>query len=241
MALIEKATLDLLTDRAAYMEGNLAAAVAGGVDFGTTVLDTEDMDVVLPMDDAAYAVDQRISGGAWMAGMMTELVRGLIAHAQRLSGTKATAYDTLSALLTAVGTRAHIWFDAVQFRVTGAHLTPALVYDSVKTIGTYTGTGSGTGSFVHAVALSALTGGNNLVAVATTTATAIVLDLTCKKPDGTTEVKRVTVNGDAGTSADIGTHGTNLYTDVPSGVIVTGGSNGQVVEVRSEEDRAPAL
>jgi len=241
MANIAKAVFDVIADRIAYIEGNIAAAIAGGTEFYPTVTGTDDPDVELPMGQSAEDTDTEIAAETFKASLLNKLVQALRSHAAYTSATKVTAYDSLSALITVLATRVHLWFDAVQYRVTNAHITRALVYDGVKTIGTYTGTGSGTGAFVHATALDALSGGNNLVAVATTTATAIVIDYTCTLPDGTTEVKRATVNGPAGTSADIGTHGANLYTDVPSAAIVTGGAEGEIVEVRSEEDRAPAL
>jgi hypothetical protein len=241
MPTIAKADFETIADRIAYIEGNIGLAVEGGTPFYKTITATEDPDVELPLGQAAYDTDIQVALGRWKEQLLTTMISGSEVHAARVSATKATAYDSLSALITALGTRAHQWFNDVQQRITKTWLTSSLVYDAVKTIGTYTGTGSGTGAYVHATALNAHSGGNNLVAVATTTATAIVLDLTCKKPDTTTEVKRVTVNGPAGTSVDIGTHGTNQYTDVPSGEIVSGGAEGQIVEVRSEEDRAPAL
>jgi len=244
MADIDKASLDLITDRVAYIWGALLSAITGGTSFYDTVTATEDPDVELPLGQPAYDQDQSVDDGAWRAHLLDRIVNGLLAHGALESDTKADVYASLSALLTAVATRVHADFNLAQYQVTAAYITAALVYDEVKEMGLFSVTGSGTGTFADGLALSALTGGNNLEAYipADKTATNVVLDVTCRIPGAATEVKRITVNGDEFTApVAIGTPDTNIYTDITAVAIVSGGVNGERVGFRSIEDRVPAL
>ncbi len=70
-------------------------------------------------------------------------------------------------------------------------------------------------------------------------ATDLVLTLTMKKLDGTTEDKVVTVTGSStvGTEFDVGTHDTDMYIGITA-VSFTGGNDGDDVEIRTELERS---
>ena len=244
MAIIPAADAQGIIDRIAYIEKYLAAAVAGGTNFFARVTDTDDPSVELPMGQAAHNVDLAIASGNFYSNLQAELVNALLQHLQRApeSGETKAVYATIDAYLTAAAYRVPTQFNELVYRVTGARLSAANVYDDEVEMGTYTCSGVGAGAWVDGLALAATCGGNNLEAYvpATKTATNVALNVTCKLPDATTEVKAITVNGAAGTTVAIG-DAADIYTDITLVAITGGGGDGEQVKFRSVLDRVLAL
>ena len=243
MALITDEIAQGLIDRIAYIEKNIAAAIAGGTGYYDRVTASDDPSVELPLGQAAYSVDLAIASGAFYQSLQIELVQGLRQHLQRAPDTGETkaVYATIDEWLTAVEWRVPSWFNELVFRATGSRLSTANVYDDVVEMGTFAVTGSGTGEFTDGSALSAYAGGNELEAYvpAGKEATTVALNVTCQLPSGSTEVKQITVNGEAGTTVDIGDG--DIYTDITTVTIASGGSNGEQIKFRSKLDRELAL
>jgi hypothetical protein len=244
MAIIDDAIAQGIFDRVAYIEKNLAAAIDGGTVFYDRVTTSEDPSVELPLGLAAHNVDLAIASGAFYSNLQSELLNGFLQHLQRQpeSGETKEVYTTLDDYLAAVEWRVAIQVSELHNRTIGARLAVANVYDDVVEMGAYNVTGSGSGTWVDGLGLSAYTGGNNLEAYIPEgkAATDVLLNVTCKKPDTTTEVKQITVDGEAGDTVDIGDGG-DIYIDITLVAIVSGGENGEQVKFRSKLDRPMAL
>jgi hypothetical protein len=125
-------------------------------------------------------------------------------------------------------------------------LNPARVFPPVvDPMATFDVTGSGAGTYAHVAGIDTTKYGKANLVLKTTSAIGaaqIVATITCKKIDGTTEDKEVTIPGStgSGTEFDIGTHDTDMYVDTTN-ITITGGTSGESFKILSEIERAIAL
>lgn len=243
MALITNLVAQGIIDRAAYIEKYIGDAIAGGTAFYPRLSELDDPSVELVIGPAAHALDLAITAGDFYSNLQGDLVNALLQHLQRAAETGETkaVYATIDAWLTAVAWRVPIQFSTLCYRTLGSYLLAANVYDDVKTLGSFAITGSGTGTYTDGVALDTVhSGGNNVEAVCTTAVTSCSLTVTLTKPDATTEEKTITVVGAAGETVAIGS-ASDIYTNITTVTINSGGANLQTVTFRSVLDRALAL
>lgn len=240
MALITDGVAQGMVDLIAANERAAAAAMTGG--FYALLTASNDPDVETVMGKAADAVDLAIAGGNYYASVQGELYNALMQQLALVSqhdASKAT-YATMDAYLAARGWRVPIEFATVAARQ-GGSIAKAYVFDTVKEMGTFAVSGAGAGTFTDGVALdSTNTSGNNLEAyvAAGKSATNVALDVTCVLADNTTEVKSITVDvalDDTVRTVAIG-DGDDVYINISSVSITSGGVNGEQVKFRSKAD-----
>ncbi len=198
------------------------------------------------VEDAARRLDDKLYSEEWFNTVCTDFLNSLIKHlgAEAVTDTAKDAYASIDAYLTGEGIRVHEAFNDICYMALGAYLTPANVFDQAdKLLGTINWSGSGTGTLTDGVALSALTGGNSLQWRIPTgkAVTSSEVVLTLKPPTGPNVTETVTIVGSAGDTGDIGTHFDDLYTDLVSISISSGGANGNQAVIESVCDRDPAL
>jgi len=241
-----------IVGRISYIEKHMAEALAGGTNFfdRLTADNPDDPSVLLPMADAAHRVDLVVASAAGAGNLQVELVNALLTHLQRQPETGETkvVYASIDAWLTAVAWRVPLWFSSLVYRATGAYLSPANVYDDVKTQGVFTVSGAGAGAWSAAAAeaIDAVHSGGNLLEAyvpAGSVATDVDLTVTCILPDETTEEKVINVNitAIAATRVVAIGGGTDLYIGVNTVTIQGGGLATEAITIRSKLDRAMAL
>lgn len=247
--LLATATFEDLADHIAYHQLNRESAAGTGLEMFLALSADDNADLTaVGVEDAARKVGQAIAAAEWYDTVWTPLLNALTRHMQAtaVTDTAKDIYASIDAYLTGEAVRVHRAFADVMYLFSGQQnrLTPANVYDEAGIVlGTIDWTGAGTGSLTDGSRTSAYTGGNSLQWRIPTgkSVTSSSVTLTLELPDGTTEEKTITIVGSAGDTGDIGTHYSDVYVDLDSITINSGGSNGNQAIIETVCDRDPAL
>lgn len=247
--LIASADFEAIADHIAYVWENKRTVQASGLPMFTQLSAADNADLTAAgVEDAFRRLDQVLYDAEWYNSLFFDALNALTRHfaAAAVTDTAKDSYADLDAYLVGEGIRVHKAIAEIYALYTGgvSALTPAQVFDrSAITLGTINWTGAGTGTLTDGSALSSLTGGNSLQWRIPTdkTVTSSVVVLTVKLPDGTNTTEEVTIDGEAGDTGDVGTHFDDIYTDLVSIAISSGGANGEQAIIESVCDRDPAL
>ena len=246
--LLPVGTFEDISDCIAYQWLNKEQVGPSGepIAMALSALDNLDLDAA-GMIDIARQLDQAAHSAAWYDTLYASFFNSLVKHLQAaaVTDTAKDIYADIAAYILGETIRVHEAFNDAHYAALGTYINRLQVFDkSAILLGTINWTGSGTGSLTDGGTTDeTLTGGNGLQWRIPTakSVTSSVVDLTLKKPDATTEVKRVTIVGSAGAVGNVGTPATNRYTDLVSISIISGGANLDQAIIETLCDRDPAL
>lgn len=247
--LLATAAFEDIADHIAYIQDNRALLGPTGLPLFTLISALDNADLTANgVEDAARKLDQKLYDAEWYDTVFTDFLNALTRHllAAAVTDTAKDVYATVDAYLTGESIRVHTAFADVMYQMSGqqTRLTAANVYDeSAVLLGTIDWTGTGTGALTDGSRTNAYTGGNSLQWRIPTgkSVTSSSVTLTLELPDGTTEEKTITIVGSAGDTGDIGTHYSDVYVDLDSITINSGGANGNQAIIETVCDRDPAL
>ena len=246
--LLPVGTFEDIADHIAYVWLNKALLGPPGLPMFAllSALDNADLEAA-GVENAARILDQASEDTAWYNTLYSSFFNSIVQHLQAaaITETAKKVYASIDAYIVGEALRVHKAFSECYYQVFGASITKGNVFDvSAILLGTIDWTGAGTGALTDGGTTDEdLTGGNPLQwrVPPTKSVTSSVVDLTLKKPDATTEVKRVTIVGSAGAVGNIGTPATDWYTDLVSISVYSGGANGSQAIIETLCDRDPAL
>jgi len=256
MAAIADAVLLAHCDRLARQKVILQDALAqlsasgshgSGVTHFMIAANTKDYDVVAPVVEQWYELDENMTISNVVAAV-TYLTRAVTALEDHFSAVGVSG--GLNAQLAAQGLRVSEHYADVFYLARNTNLDAAVVFkQDAVTMGTLVVTAPGSGTFTDGSALGSGSGAysstnmaaQNLEVVVTDQVIGgvnLVLNITCKKADTTTEVKQVTVTAGSavGTVFPIGTS-SDEYIDVTAISVSAGGTAGDTVIVRQVVQR----
>lgn len=210
-------------------------ASMGGAIILARVLDTEDYTPVSALVTEAYGLSENLKTATAVSGRV-QTAQSLVADYVR--ALKRHLNNDIDAYLTAQSMKAHEYFNTLYYQIFGSYLTAANVFPANTTLGrvdkaagewAYTD-GSAIDTDYYAPAQLEL----YVPTGYTIGAADCVLTVTCVDADGdeTEEAATMPQNSVAGTAVAIGTS-SDAYVSVDTAV-VTGGTDGDRVEIRSK-------